>query len=262
MLKTWLLPIIGVSIALMSCAENATTPNGQVETSDNQDIQGTLPQLLDASTANAVINELIREADTPTLQRKLETEWGLTMDIGGAMAGYDLNGGVAIILPLRNGEQDMRGYVVADGRKIHGLFIEADPTETSLEARSPRMFLVSRNDGTYTVEKYVPSSQEIEAPHHADNSAMSESPEIGVIVQALNSSCAYVQSVGFSVGCIIPDSNPFGYYYTTRVRYGYGDPSMPQWWSCWFGSIHVCPQYQTGTYTFNGCGFPPTHPLG
>jgi hypothetical protein len=77
-------------------------------------------------------------------------------------------------------------------------------------------------------------------------------------------SCQYAASVGLNIGCINLKTNPLGYYYDWTTRVGYGDPSSPQWWACFWGNIHVCPQYEYeySPIVIPTCGYPPVHPAG
>lgn len=91
------------------------------------------------------------------------------------------------------------------------------------------------------------------------------SDAVGTSAQALSSwTCSYASSMGLNIACIILDENPLGYYYKRTTRAGYGDLSRPQWWSCVWGNIHICPQYEYSTspiVSFN-CGYPPSHSAG
>jgi hypothetical protein len=84
---------------------------------------------------------------------------------------------------------------------------------------------------------------------------------IGLPVAKASSSCAYVGRVSFYWACL-SDGNPLGYQYDVYLRSGTYNPTSPNWWACWWGSIHVCPNPQTSFQKFPICGFPPRHPTG
>ena len=78
-------------------------------------------------------------------------------------------------------------------------------------------------------------------------------------------SCSYVSSTGFSIGCFALPDNPLGAYYVQTYRYGTTpDPLNPSWWACYQGYIHVCPRYENpgSPYNFPTCGYAPNHPAG
>lgn len=109
------------------------------------------------------------------------------------------------------------------------------------------------SDGTVVIEAQVPKvdvhEQGFVAPPQTDS---------------YSTACQYVPSYGISFGCWSLPDNPLGYYYTTVYRYGQTTDPYSQWWACWQGSIHVCPQIEhpSSPFTWITCGFPPSHPQG
>lgn len=80
-----------------------------------------------------------------------------------------------------------------------------------------------------------------------------------------STSCQYVSGYSMSIGCWSFPDNPFGYYYTWVYRYGHTTDPYSQWWACWQGSVHVCPQIEEAgsPITWPVCGYPPpAHPRG
>src|SRR5437588_4246659 len=89
--------------------------------------------------------------------------------------------------------------------------------------------------------------------------------KLGPTASSTQSSCQYVSSYSINLSCFSWDDNPFGYYYIQVTRFGTTpNPMSPQWWACYQGSIHVCPEFESSgsPLTIPVCGVPPSHPAG
>ena len=239
-----------------------------------------------------ILGSAFAEAQSDNTRQLLATRSGVA-EISSAMVGSHVSAMIkdGRYQALQQTAQDRllhleaaqsRGTVDADGTQVFFIpVLDERGRESGFLAHRGDLWLLSlaiaNKDKTivegFTAKINSENQVAVETEHHPGSQEAAETTEfplhdkvtIGPTASSTQSSCQYVSSYSVSFGCFALPDNPFGYYYIQVTRFGTTpNPMSPQWWACYQGSIHVCPEFENSgsPLTIPVCGFPPLHPIG
>lgn len=243
-----------VCVLLGSAACSSTDKDSRADASDQSfetpPTEEAQP-LIGSMTAQSVIEQVSQLEQSERfiqLQSVLKEDWDLALDTSRA-EGWARAEGDVLLIPVVNSDDGLVAgrVVISDVEWAVGID-QGDELPTG--------YLVTDDGAAKTLVL-----QPMPIP---DNDPHSEASSVTKSVPGLQG-CQYVSFIGaFHLACINFGSNPLGYYYEQTSRVGIGDPSTPQWWACYHGGLHVCPEneYEFSPVIVTLCGFAPNHPTG
>lgn len=203
-------------------------------------------------------NEMIKDSRYEALQQTAQDRL-LHLELAQAKGIVDVDGAQAFFIPVldKNGQES--GFLANTGTLWLLSLAVTGKDKTIVEGFTAKI----NSDNKVVVEaEPQPESQGTTAPAEF---TLHDNLTIGPTASSTQSSCQYVSSYSINLSCFSWPDNPFGYYYIQVTRFGTTpNPMSPQWWACYQGSIHVCPEFENSgsPLTIPVCGVPPSHPIG
>jgi|ERR1035437_5504634 hypothetical protein len=223
-------------------------------------------EALAADELTLLVNATVSDARYQALGKKVQ-ELNLFLDVGQAK-GFDFAEGYrGLFIPLLDNQDQNRGFL-ASGGDTWTISLLAEGPARGGEGFEAKMGV--DNEVTLNAPASKPKPDPNANTLSVNLAPMNFTPMSSVEVNSSASvitdpttTCMYVSKLSLSFACWSLPDNPFGYYYVWTYHYGTTpDPISPSWRACYWGSIHVCPRYDSGVMTFPVCGFPPSHASG
>ena len=249
----------------------ASIDSGTTQIDESSGVNRPGVQALAADELTLLVNATVSDARYQALGKKIQ-ELNLFLDVGQAK-GFDFAEGYrGLFIPVLDNQNQNRGFLasgggtwtislLAEGHVRGGEGFEAKmgvDNEVTLSAPADKP-KPDPNANTLSVNL---ASMDFTPVSSTPMSSVSVNSSASVITNP-TTTCMYVSKLSLSFGCWSLPDNPFGYYYVWTYHYGTTpNPISPSWRACYWGSIHICPLYDSGVMTFPVCGFPPSHASG